>query len=271
MVTGLIIVAVGTSLPELAVSLDAALQGHGAIAIGNVVGSNIVNITLVIGAGALLCSLAPNGEMLERDLPALAALTLASVWMLADGTLGRLEAIVLLLSVSAFLAYRVLQRGRKLTVVRQPKGASSPVWKVLGGFAFGLALLVGGAEAMVASAMGLARSLGVSEAVIALTVTAIATGIPEIASTLMAIKRGYAQLALGNVVGSNMMNLGVVLGLTGLVAPMSGADVGMLALLVLAGLTLLLWALFMLLPLLNRWAGAMLLALFGAYQFAVVY
>ena len=157
-----------------------------------------------------------------------------------------------------------------MPVARQLKGASSPAWKVLVGFAFGLALLVAGAEAMVASAMGLARTFGVSEAVIALTVTAIATGIPEIASTLMAIKRGYAELALGNVVGSNMMNLGVVLGLTGLVAPMSGADVGMLALLVLAGLTLLLWALFMLLPILNRWTGALLLALFGAYQFAVV-
>ncbi len=269
-VTGLVIVAIGTSLPELAVSLDAAVHGYGAIAIGNVVGSNIVNITLVIGAGALLCSLSPNSEMLERDLPALAALTLVSVWMLADGALGRLEGFALLLSVSAFLAFRVLRQNNDLPPVRRPKGTSSPIWKVLAGFSIGLVLLVAGAEAMVASAMGLARSFGVSEAVIALTVTAIATGIPEIASTLVAIRRGYSELALGNIVGSNMINLGVVLGLTGLLAPVAGASVGLIALATLAGLTLLLWALLMLLPIVHRGTGVMLLALFGAYQVAVV-
>ena len=269
-VTGLVIVAIGTSLPELAVSVDAAVHGYGAIAIGNVVGSNIVNITLVIGAGALLCALRPNAEMLERDMPALVVLTLVVAWMLLDGALGRIEGLMLLLSVSAFLAYRVLGQSGEFLPVRQGAAPRQPLWQTLIGFALGLVLLIAGAEAMVASAMGLARTLGVSEAVIALTVTAIATGIPEIAATLVAIRRGYAELALGNIVGSNMINLGVVLGLTGLAAPVAGASVGLVALATLVGLTLLLWALLMMLPLVNRWTGVMLLTLFGAYQLAVV-
>ena len=270
-VTGLVIVAVGTSLPELAVSVDAAIHGHGAIAIGNVVGSNIVNITLVIGAGALLTSLAPNSELLERDLPVLVVVTLLAVWMLADGSLGRLEGAALLLTITAFLAYRVLRQPDVLTPVHAGRSESDAgTGRVTVGLAVGLVLLIAGAEAMVASATGLARDFGVSEAVIALTVTAIATGIPEIAATLVAIKRGHTELALGNIVGSNLINLGVVLGLTGAIAPVVGASIGFVALAMLVGMTLLLWALLMLLPLVHRWTGFTLLALFGAYQVAIV-
>ena len=270
-VTGLVIVAIGTSLPELAVSVDAAVNDHGAIAIGNVVGSNIVNITLVIGAGALLTSLVPRTELLERDLPLLALVTLLSVWMLADGALGRLEGFTLLLITVGFLTYRVLKSDEGAGPVHlTSRNSSSGGWQATGGLVVGLVLLVAGAEAMVASATGLARGFGVSEAVIALTVTAIATGIPEIAATLVAIKRGHTELALGNIVGSNLINLGVVLGLTGLIAPVAGASVGFFALAMLVGMTLFLWALLMLLPLVHRWTGLTLLALFGAYQVALV-
>ena len=270
-VTGLVIVAVGTSLPELAVSVDAAIHGHGAIALGNVVGSNIVNLTLVIGAGALFASLVPRTELLERDLPLLVIITLVAAWMLLDGALGRLEGGILLVSVVGFLLYRVLHSDdRAVPIHATTREQDGGIWSAVGGLTIGLVLLIAGAEAMVASATGLAREFGVSEAVIALTVTAVATGIPEIAATLVAIRRGYTELALGNIVGSNLINLGVVLGLTGLIAPVSGAPIGLAAIVMLVAMTLFLWGLLMLLPLLNRWTGIALLALFGAYQVSVV-
>ncbi len=245
--TGLVIVAVGTSLPELAVSLDAAVHGHGTIAVGSVVGSNIVNITLVLGGGAFVGTIAASSELRRWDMPFLGALTL----------------------ISTLLVHRIrLQTEPAAEPVRARTGDSRA--RNLGMLVVGLGLLVLGAEAMVASGIGLARGLGVSEAVIALTVTAIGTGIPEVAATLVAVSRGHHDLALGNIVGSNLMNLGLVLGLSAVLAPMSFSGIGWLPLLVLGGVTLALWLLVALLPAVYRWAGVLLISSFGVYQVALI-
>ena len=267
-ITGLIIVALGTSLPELAVSLDAAIQGYGAIAVGNVVGSNIVNITLVVGAGALLGAI-PVSEGIRRfDLPVLVGLTALAIALIADQSLSRLDGLVLLFVISAVLVYRVRSSAGAGSVTSHSDGRST-LFHLLR-LSFGVLLLVAGAEAMVASGIGMAEYFGVSEAVIALTVTAIGTGIPEITATLVAVSRGHNQLAMGNIVGSNLMNFGVVFGLTGLVAPVASSGIGVLTLAMLGVMTVLLWLFCLMFTGVRRWAGLALVSIFGAYQWAVV-
>ncbi len=267
-VTGLIIVAVGTSLPELAVSLDAAIHGFGAIAVGNVVGSNIVNITLVVGAAALLATM-PVGDTVRRfDLPALVLLTALAIFLIADQSLSRLDGLILLLVVGALLIYRVRTSEGACAVTSHNDGRRTLYH--LARLSIAVVLLVAGAEAMVASGIGMAEYFAVSEAVIALTVTAIGTGIPEIAATLVAVSRGHNQMAIGNIVGSNLINLGVVLGLTGLAAPVASSGIGPLPLVMLGAMTVLLWLFCWLFAGVKRWLGVALVSMFGVYQLVVV-
>ncbi len=273
--TGLVIVAVGTSLPELAVSVDAAVRGYGAIAAGSVVGSNIVNLTLVLGAGAAIGTVAASSELRRWDMPFLAGLTVFSVMALADHELERFEGLLLLLGISSLLAHRLRSASRETHGTQVPEletraAVTALRYRNAGVLLFAVVLLVLGAEAMVTSGVGLAQAFGVSEATIALTVTAIGTGIPEIAATLVAVARRHHELALGNIVGSNLMNLGLVLGVSALVAPLSFPELGTLPLLMMGIMTLTLWLLVVLFPAVYRWAGLMLLSVFGLYQLALV-
>ncbi|MEM8767827.1 MAG: calcium/sodium antiporter [Pseudomonadota bacterium] len=267
-VTGLIIVAVGTSLPELAVSLDAAVHGFGAIAVGNVVGSNVVNITLVLGAAALFAAMPVDESVRRFDLPVLVLLTAFAIFLIADQALSRLDGILLLLVIGGLLVYRVRSSEGACSITSDNDGRSTGFHLLRLGI--GVVLLVVGAEAMVASGIGMAEYFGVSEAVIALTVTAIGTGIPEIAATLVAVSRGHNQMAMGNIVGSNLINLGVVLGLTGLLAPVANSGIGVLPLTMLGAMTLLLWLFCRLFAGLKPWTAVALLSIFGVYQLVVV-
>ncbi len=228
LVVGVTVVAVGTSAPELAVSLHAALSGEPDVSIGNVIGSNLLNLLVVLGAAAVVVPLVVAQRLVWWDIPIMIVAT-GLVWFFArDGHLSRGDGVGLLALLIGYLIAAVRISTGESAAVRAEydqefgeqaqagwRGLSREILLMLGG----LALLVGGAEIFVEGAIGIARSLGVSELIISLTIVAIGTSLPELVTALVAATRGENDIAVGNVVGSNIMNLLAILGLTALIAP----------------------------------------------------
>jgi cation:H+ antiporter len=222
LVVGLTVVAFGTSAPELVVSVVASARGHGEIALGNVVGSNIFNIALVLGLSAVIAPIAVRPAVLRRDLPVLLAVTLlvAALAVLGE-SIGRIPGAVLLAFFAGYslLCYR-LAVGEQRRVTMTP-GWERPAlrWWHLAILAGGTVVLALGAEGMVRGAAGVAGALGASERVIAVVLVAAGTSLPELAASAVAARHGESDLALGNVLGSNIFNLTLILGVSALVSP----------------------------------------------------
>lgn len=252
LVVGLTIVAYGTSTPEAVVSVQSALAGRGGMSLGNVVGSNIANIGLILGLAVLLRPAAVPGDLARRELPVLALSTLGLAWVLTDGGLGRAEGAVLLALALAYTLWTLAEARRAATLARaesqarvDAEAAESAGAPAGGGLArhgalalAGLALLLAGGKAFVGGASDLALRWGLSEELVGLTVVAVGTSLPELMTSCIAAWRGHADIAVGNVVGSNIFNVLYVLGLAGAVSPLS-MDPGVLGpdLWVLAGFT----------------------------------
>jgi cation:H+ antiporter len=223
LVIGLTVVAMGTSAPELAVSLRAALVGQADLTLGNVVGSNIANILLILGLAAVAAPLLVAPRVLQREVPTMIAASLL-LWLLAaDGRIGRLDGALLIVLLAAFLVATAVT-GRRAEPTEAPPAARPDrsgrgVARNLGLVAGGLLLLVAGAQWLVDGVVIFARALGVSELIIGLTVVAIGTSLPEIATSVLASLRGEREIAVGNVVGSNILNILGVLGLAAVLAP----------------------------------------------------
>ncbi len=226
LVIGLTIVAIGTSAPEMLVSGVAAWEGFPAMGIGNAIGSNITNVTLVLGAAAIARPLRVASRLLRRELPILMGIMLGTYLFLANGVLGRVEGMVLLLGMAAlvgWIAYLGLHErpddpdpltlGLEELPDAVPSGRAT-LWSVIG-----LLTLLVGSRILVWGAEELALSIGVSDLVIGLTVVALGTSLPELAASVAAARRNEDDIAIGNVVGSNMFNLLGVLGLPGVIAP----------------------------------------------------
>jgi len=222
MVIGLTVVAFGTSAPELAATLVAALRGAPELAIGNVVGSNIANVGLILGLTALAYPLAAGATFLRREVPWMLAATALAMPLLFDGRLGRLEGLLLWIALAAFLVAAFRTGGLPGEV---DEGAEAPPgvrrWPVRDVLAvvIGVAVLAFGAHALVTGATALATAWGVPERVIGLTLVALGTSLPELASSLVAALRRETDIILGNVIGSNIFNLLAVLGTAALVHP----------------------------------------------------
>lgn len=216
MVIGLTIVGFGTSAPELLVSVQAALEGQPAIAIGNVLGSNIANILLILGASAAIAALMIPIRKLWRDLGFMLLATGTIWWMLLDGTVTRLEGAVLFFGLIVFLG-AAFAGGKEAPDDDLPAPAAMPmaVAQTIGG----LIVLVIGARLLVDSATTIARDFGISEAVIGLTIVAVGTSLPELATSVIAAMRKQTEIAVGNVVGSNIFNIFSILGITALITP----------------------------------------------------
>jgi cation:H+ antiporter len=278
-VIGLTVVAAGTSVPELAVSGVAAYQGSTEIAAANVVGSNIFNITIIVGMCALIRPLAIAGNTIRLEYPVLVLVTLLCVVIAQDGVITRLDATLCIAVYVAFTVYLVsLVRGqvtaaedRELkaevqeltptTDAARPRG-----WVCLALVAAGVALLGGGAQATVTGAVGIARLMGWSERLIGLTIVSAGTGLPEVVASLVSSVRGRSDMAIGNVIGSNLFNILAILGLSGLLAPLPVAP----ALVAsdcwwMLGVTLLIFPIMFSGLRINRWEGAVLVAAYGAY------
>ncbi|WP_126976593.1 calcium/sodium antiporter [Frigidibacter oleivorans] len=269
LVIGLTVVGFGTSMPELLVSVSAAAGGNPGIAMGNVVGSNIANILLILGVAALISPVRMGFADLRRDHAVMLAATVALWLAIFGGLLSRIEGLALVAGLLVFLTL-ALRSGKDAPAEAGVDAGDvlppPPLWRAGLITLAGLALLVLGARFLVDSATIIARDFGVSEAVIGLTIVAVGTSLPELATTVVAAFRRQADIAVGNVVGSNVFNILGILGITALIAPIPvdprffRLDVP-LALAVSAGLVALSWAL----GRLGRMAGAALLAAYGTY------
>ncbi|HHQ14759.1 MAG TPA: calcium/sodium antiporter [Chromatiales bacterium] len=225
MLIGLTLVGFATSLPEVVVSATAALEGVPNLAIGNALGSNIANVGLVIGVAALVRSLSIQSETLRRELPVMLAVSVIPVLLFSDGRLSRLDGVLLLTGLAAFVAWITLlglrTRGRDPLeaefAAEIPAGLGSG--RAIAWITVGLAAVLGGSNALVWGAANGARSLGISELVIGLTVVAVGTSLPELAVSVASARKGEHGLALGNVIGSNAFNLLAVIGVAAVIHP----------------------------------------------------
>jgi cation:H+ antiporter len=224
LVVGLTVVAFGTSAPELVVSIDAALKGVGGIAVGNVVGSNVANVGLILALAALLRPLPTNPALLRRDVPIMIGVTAFVIALLHDGHIGLVEGAVLVLGLVGYLGFSlyVARHDRRVadSLAAEVPVATGPVWLDPLLAVAGLAVLIGGAELMVGGAVALAEDFGVSDALIGLTIVAIGTSLPELATSVVAAVRGHGAMAAGNVVGSNVFNLLGILGAAAVLNPL---------------------------------------------------
>ncbi|QYK40272.1 MAG: calcium/sodium antiporter [Paracoccaceae bacterium] len=216
LVIGLTIVGFGTSTPELLVSVQAALAGAGGIALGNVVGSNLANILLILGLSAAIGPLVASFTELRRDIVWMLAASFALLPILWDGQVGRVEGVILLAGIAAYLGMALMRVG---TADHTADVVVMPALRATVMVLAGLVALMVGANLMVNSATEIARAFGVSEAVIGLTIVAIGTSLPELATSVAAALKGQREIALGNVIGSNVFNVLAILGATAVIAP----------------------------------------------------
>lgn len=264
-VIGLTIVAIGTSAPEFCVSLVSALKGTSDLAVGNVVGSNIFNTMLIVGMAAMVAPMTILPSTVKKDIPiAVVASFLLAVMVLADGDVSRLDALVLMLGFLAFMWLTLHGAKGNADQEASPKGYS--VTKSVLLLVIGLACLVVGSNIFVNGATAVAQQLGVSEAVIGLTVVAGGTSLPELATSVVAARKGNSGIAIGNVLGSNVMNILLILGGAGLICPMQVKDITIVDFSVLTGSILLLWLFSNTKLTVARWEGAVLTILFLAYM-----
>lgn len=226
---GMVVVGFGTSAPEMTVSALAAAQGNAGIALGNAYGSNITNIALILGLAALLNPITVHSQVLRRELPVLTAVSALAAWQLADGMLSRADAGVLLAVFAGLLAWSVASARTSANdalageVDQAAVGRSLPPGRALVWLIVGLVLLVASSRLLVWGAVEIARGYQVSDLVIGLTIVAVGTSLPELASSLVAARKGEHDLALGNIIGSNLFNTLAVVGLAGLIRPLAVA------------------------------------------------
>ena len=263
MVIGLTIVGFGTSAPELLVSVQAALEGQPDIAVGNVLGSNIANILLILGVSGLIAPLLIPWNQLRRDIGIMLGAT-ALVWfMLGDGVISRIEGAILFAGLIGFLTTAFLAGEVEVDADQAPL---PPIWKAVVATLFGLIALVIGAHYLVQSASIIAREFGVSEAVIGLTVVAVGTSLPELATSVIAAFRKETDIAVGNILGSNVFNLFGILGATALIIPIpADPRFATLDMPVVAAASILLTVMAIALGRVSRISAAVLLAIYVGY------
>ncbi|MDD2534379.1 MAG: calcium/sodium antiporter [Eubacteriales bacterium] len=229
LMVGMLVVGFGTSMPEMVVSVQSALEGNPGIALGNAFGSNIVNIALILGLTALIKPITVQSRVLVNELPILTGITILATYMVFDGLVSRLDAIILLIFFGLLIAWSIWQGKTKSQDVlvdefegefkrhKKPFGIAL-MWTVIG-----LGLLIASSRLLVWGAVDIATKLGINDLIVGLTIVAVGTSLPELASSLIATKRGEHDIALGNVLGSNLFNTLAVTGLAGIIHPITAA------------------------------------------------
>lgn len=279
-IVGLTIVAVGTSTPELVVSVLSAAAGNSDVAIGNIVGSNIFNVFLILGVCALIAPLPLTGGNIRRDLPFLTAVSVLLLLLTSDRLLGlgevdaigRIDGIVMLLLYIALIRYTIRTERRTAALATQTTQTEKPqrsksLWLIVVMIGGGLAGLVFGGELFLDSATAIARALGVSESVIAITLVAGGTSLPELASSVVSLLKGKSEMALGNVIGSNIANILLILGLSATIHPLTLGGITRIDLLtvLLSSVLLFVTAFTFRRKAVDRWEGAIFLVIYALY------
>lgn len=270
LVVGLTVVAFGTSAPELLVSLSAALKGSSGIAMGNVVGSNIANVLVILGVTALVSAIVTRGHDLRESWAMMIGASVLLIALAFTGEIGRIEGLILLAAL-ALVLWRQLSTGRadEADVDSSTMGAG---WgRIALWLGLGLVLLPVGANLLVAGATDIARAFGISETVIGLTLVAIGTSLPELAASVASALKGRADMALGNVVGSNIFNILAILGITAVIAPLPvPPEMLRLDLWMMLGSSLLLAPFLLRAVTISRPIGAAFVAAYGAYAWVLL-
>jgi len=279
LVIGLVVVSAATSAPEFAVTVGAVLEGQPELAVGNVVGSNIVNILLILGLSAIISPLVIKRQLVRFDIPVMVGLSVLLVVVSLDGQIGVLDGVMLLAGLTVHTVMSIVVGRREVIDPTSPpdtlplNSKPVPLWLAAVLLLAGVALLVLGAQLLVDGAVSIASGLGVSSLVIGLTVVAIGTSLPELATSVIALRRGETDMAVGNIVGSNMFNIGMVLGLP---AVIFGGGIPVPAAAIAVDLPLMLAAAVALLPIaftgfiIARWEGALFVLLYVAYTLYLV-
>ncbi|MHB8923506.1 MAG: calcium/sodium antiporter [Thermoleophilia bacterium] len=273
---GLTVVAFGTGSPELVLGIEAARAGNSGIALGNVVGSNISNVALVLGIAALVKPMRVRSELIRREMPLMIAVTLLLWVMLRDGGLSRIEGLVLVVGAVAYsvFSYLAARRGESVLVDVEfdeaLAGLKQPVWLDTLLLSAGLVSLLVGASLLLKGATSVAAEFGISQVVIGLTVIAVGTSLPELAASITSTIRNEADVAFGNVIGSNILNVLAVLGVVALIHPFEMNGLRSLDLGVMVASAALLLPLMWRGWVLNRWEGAGLLAGYVLYMYSLV-
>lgn len=275
-IIGLTVVAVGTSTPELVVSVLSAIGGQSDVAIGNVVGSNIFNVFVILGVCALIRPVPLTAGNIRRDIPfgvlvSLLLLALAQDSLLCKGAadrIGRLDGAAML-ALYILLMWYTIRKTKRPEATAPTEGSKAPMaaWLTAVMIVGGLAELVFGGEMFLRSATSIARSLGVSESVIAITLVAGGTSLPELASSLVSLFKGKAEMALGNVIGSNIANILLILGVSATIHPLSmgGITVWDLLMVLLSSVVVFLAAFTFKRKAIDRWEGALFVAIYAVY------
>jgi cation:H+ antiporter len=276
LVVGLTVVAYGTSSPELVVSLKAALDENGGISVGNIVGSNICNIGFILGLSAVIRPLRIDVQVVRLQIPFMIVVSLLLFLFLLNGRLSRMEGVFLFTAIVSYTAYTIYLAHKE----NRPSGARGRAnfsggtqkvwWWVPALILIGLAILILGAHVFVGGAVALAQTLGIRQAVMGLTVVAVGTSLPELATTIVASARRQADIAVGNVVGSNIFNILGIMGLASIAKPIAAPGITHLDLLLMSGMSAATLPLMRTGFLLNRWEGSILVAAYLGYVYHLV-
>lgn len=277
---GMVIVGFGTSAPEMVVSALAAAQGNPGIALGNAYGSNITNIALILGVTALISPIAVHSQVLRKELPILTVVTALAAWQLRDGQITRFDAMVLLAVFGGLIAWTIWQGLQKKEdalgseIEQELEAHVMPIRRAIFLLVGGLLLLILSSRILVWGAVEIAHGFGISDLIIGLTIVAVGTSLPELASSVIATRKGEHDIALGNVLGSNLFNTLAVVGIAGLIHPMAvGPEVLNRDILVMAALTLALFVIgyrFRGAGRINRIEGMLLLVCYMGYTVYLV-
>lgn len=270
-VIGLTIVAMGTSAPELFTSVVSALKGSTGLALGNIVGSNIFNSLLIVGAAAAVAPIPISQVTIVKDIPFALVSSLLLTAVCLDGNLTRIDSLLLLIGFALFLAY-TLQMARNGTTEDSKSETSQALWKNILFIIIGLACLIVGSNLFVNGASTVAEQLGISDAIIGLTIVAGGTSLPELATSIISARKGQSGIAIGNVVGSNVFNILAILGITGFISPMrnlGGITTIDFTMLILS--IILVWAMSFTKHKIERWEGFTLIGIFALYLGWLIY
>ncbi len=261
-IIGLTIVAAGTSAPELFVSIVSALKNTPDMAVGNVVGSNTMNAMLIVGCAAMVAPMTISRSTVKKDIPFSVGASLLLILLAIDSALGIADGLILLAGFAIFMAYTLMQaKNGSSEAVKE----LSPVWKNIVFIVFGLAGLVLGSNLFVDSASNVALSLGISEGVVGLTVVAGGTSLPELATSVVAARKGQSAIAIGNVIGSNVFNILLILGVTATISPMQIEGITTIDMAVMLVSVALVWLFSFTKFTVERWEGALLVVGYIAY------
>lgn len=264
-VIGLTIVAIGTSMPEFFVSIVSAIKGTPDLAVGNIVGSNIFNVLLIVGVAATVAPIAIQRATVRRDIPIAIVASIMLTFMMLDDNISRIDALILFAAFIAFIW--IILRNSKNDA--NEKDASTekviPTWKSVLFIIFGLVGLVLGSNIFVDNASSLAHGWGISDAVIGLTIVAGGTSLPELATSAVAARKGDSGIAIGNVLGSNVFNILMILGLTGIISPMHIQNITCIDMAVMVISMVLFWLFSFTKLRVERWEGCVLIACFLGY------